>query len=212
MIPIYDAFLLEEKDLIGGSTKPLLLSVQTENGFDKYVVKVFTNRQTFQYSPLANEVYSHFLAKGFDINTPDIALIHFGKDFVRTLPKDVKERIKNQNDSLFFGSKYHEGYVQYIPAKHHRTFDSSDIELLFAFDVLIRNIDRRGGKPNLLINNNNYLAIDHELCLGINKTFDEYYSSYEWHFIGGLKGQRDRMHIFKDRLHRISKNVGSCLS
>jgi hypothetical protein len=207
MIPIYDAFLLEEKNLIGGSTKPLLLSVNTENGFDKYVVKVFTNKQDNQYAPLANEIYSHFLAKEFDIRTPDIALIKFSKSFIKTLPKDVKMRTQNQGTQLYFGSKYHDGFVQYIAAKHHRAFDVGDIETIFAFDILVRNIDRRGSKPNLLINNNKYLAIDHELCLGITKTFDEYYNANEWQFIGGFRGQKDRMHIFKSRLNRIAKNI-----
>jgi hypothetical protein len=207
MIPIYPAFLLEEKDLPGGTTRPLLISVNTNNGFELYVVKVFSKKQNEQYAPLAKEVYCHFLAKDFDINTPDIALISFHNSFIDTLPAETKSRATEQDVQLYFGSKYHSGFVQYIPAKHHRTFKSWDIEIIFAFDLLVRNIDRRNGKPNLLVKKTDYLAIDHELCLHIYRTFNEYMLNNDWGFLGRTGTNNDRIHIFKQRLHRIAKEI-----
>ena len=37
--------------------------------------------------------------------------------------------------------------------------------MVFAFDALIQNADRRVGKPNLLENSDGYLLIDHDLAL-----------------------------------------------
>ena len=92
MLPIYNAFLVEEIDLPGGTTKPLLVSVDTGNKLDKYVVKVFTHDPVQNYSPLAHEIYANLLALQFDIQTPEMALISFSDSFNKTLVDSVKTR------------------------------------------------------------------------------------------------------------------------
>lgn len=43
------------------------------------------------------------------------------------------------------------------------------MESIYAFDVLIRNVDRRLGKPNILLKNESYYLIDYESSLHIPK-------------------------------------------
>lgn len=205
MVSIYPAIGYEERELIGGSTKPLLVTADTGNRLETFVAKVFTKRQMDQYAPLATELYANILASSFDIIVPEPALLLFDDDFIDTLPHNIKLRVQDNKSQYYFATKYHPGYFQYIPASHKKTFDTYDIENIFAFDILIRNIDRRIGKPNLLIKGRNYLAIDHELSLAITKTFEEYYGGMEWQFI--KSAQQDRQHIFLKRLHRRKSHI-----
>ena len=110
MLPIYQARIAEEKDLHGGTTRPLLVTVQTPTGLDKYVVKIFDPKEQPNYFPLSNEIYGSLLAQQFDINTPEIALISLDNSLISTLKDDVKARIIYSDQQLFFGSKYYEGF------------------------------------------------------------------------------------------------------
>lgn len=197
MLPIYQAIIAEEKDLPGGTTRPLLATVITNNGLDKYVVKIFREEEQANYAPLANEVYGSLIATQFDIRTPEIALIQLKPNFINTLKEDIKGRVLQNQNRLYFGSKYYEGYNQYVPPKFSKTFDIGHLETIFAFDVLVRNVDRRVGKSNLLVKKGDYLAIDHELTFSMNKPFDQYEPT-EWRFINEF-----RTHIFRPRLHRL---------
>lgn len=76
------------------------------------------------------------------------------------------------------------------------------MERIFAFDVLIRNADRRVGKPNFLLFENTPVLIDHELSLRISKTFPDYFAGREWGFLSG-----NSPHIFLGLLRAKSKNV-----
>lgn len=201
MLPIYQAIIAEEKDLPGGTTRPLLATVVTNNGLDKYVVKIFPDKEQPNYAPLANEVYGSLLATQFDIRTPEIALIQLEPNFIMTLKEDIKKRVLQNQSRLYFGSRYYEGYNQYVPPKFSKTFDIGHLETIFAFDVLVRNVDRRVGKSNLLVKKGDYLAIDHELTFSMNKPFVEYEPD-EWRFINEF-----RTHIFRPRLHRLGKDA-----
>lgn len=196
MIPIYQAIIAEEEDLPGGTTRPILVTVQTPKGLDKYVVKIFDTAQQPNYFPLSNEVYGSILASQFDIPTPEIALISLQDDLIQTLKHDIKQRVLKCNPKLFFGSKYHDGYIQYVPSKNNTSFNLDSIEIIFALDVLLRNVDRRIGKSNLLVKKGSYLAIDHELCFHIDRKFTEY-NTEDWSFIN-----RHRIHIFRSRLQK----------
>lgn len=204
MFAIYDAMLLEEKNLSGGTTRPVLISAINGNDIKKFVVKIF--RPDPLIAQTANEFYGHILAKEFDINTPDVAIIQFSEQFIETLPEDIKSRVHLHNSKYFFGSEYHEGFVQYVPSKDYNTFDMWDVQNVFAFDVLIRNIDRKVAKPNLLIQRDNYFAIDHELCFNVTQTFDEYILNDGFRFIRGVNGPGSQ-HIFKERLQSLRNQI-----
>ncbi len=100
MIPIYQALIAEEKDLPGGTTRPILATVDPDAGLQKYVVKIYDNKEQPQYAPLSNEIYGSLLASQFDIRTPEIALIRFTDKFVSTLKPDVKERVLRNQEGL----------------------------------------------------------------------------------------------------------------
>lgn len=204
MFPIFDAILLEGKNMSGGTTRPVLISAIKGNQVKKFVVKIFTPDPYIAQT--ASEFYGNVLATEFDITTPEVALINFSADFIETLPDDIKKRVRLHDQKFFFGSEYHEGFVQYVPSKDYNTFDMWDIQNVFAFDVLIRNVDRKVAKPNLLIQRDNYLAIDHELCFNITQTFDQYVEGDGFKFIRGVNGPGYE-HIFRERLQSARNHI-----
>ena len=129
-----------------------------------YVVKLFTKRQTQQIHPVAKEVFGNVLAQEFDLNVPPWALVNFSDAFIRSLPEREKLRLSDLADGPKFGT-VEIANAPIVDVLGKRTFlKSYDIGTIFAFDNLVWNLDRGGtrNKPNLLINDDTLILIDHE--------------------------------------------------
>jgi hypothetical protein len=73
-IPVYEAETFES-EMIGGRNKPWLLTVKTDRGPALYVAKFFAQTDIDQQNALGREIYTAALAREFDLDTPDFALI-----------------------------------------------------------------------------------------------------------------------------------------
>jgi hypothetical protein len=124
---------------------------------------------------------------------------------METLEENDQYRIKEIGRTYFFGSELITRNPSYSKALTKRHLEIYDIENIFAFDVLIRNVDRREQKPNILFQENLYYLIDHEQSLKINKDFLDYYNeSNRWQFVyKDIKGT----HLFYERLREIKRKV-----
>jgi hypothetical protein len=216
-IPILQALQVEREALPGGSTKPSLMLVADGQGrvAGHYVVKVCSPRNAEQYQPTAKEVYCHILAKEFDLIVPDAALVWVDEAVIGQLPKDGRQLVPG----YYFGSRY-------LPDAVLVQAGISDGEVanaahVFAFDVLIRNMDRTIGKPNLLLRQRNAVLIDHELALDIRKPFRDYWALGGWQVLASPGKQQhllfERLCVshrraplnfeeFSEYLHRMSLN------
>jgi hypothetical protein len=133
----------------------------------EYIVKFFSEKTTEQQHPVAKEVIGSILASELGLFTPDIALVHFDDFFVENaLEAKAREILSRKHSGLKFASRYQDGMAIFSPAKHKRYLRIYDIANIFAFDCLIYNLDRgrRSDKPNFLVEDDNYLLIDHEQC------------------------------------------------
>lgn len=152
----------------GGSTMPWRMRLLDNGIQNEYIVKLFSEKNINQQHAVAKEIIGSYLAKQFGLFTPDFALVHFDAFFIESILSE-KERVAllNKHGGLKFASKYQEGMAIFSPAKHKRFLNIFDIANIFTFDCLIYNLDRgfRPDKPNLLVEDDNYLLIDHELCL-----------------------------------------------
>lgn len=148
----------------GGSTKPWLAQVNDQGSLTSYVVKLFTAKQTQQLHPVAKEVFGNVLAREFDLNVPDYALIAFGNQFINDLPERESLRIREIADGLKFGSVEIPDAPIIDVRQQHPLLKSYNIGTIFAFDNLVWNLDRGGArnKPNLLIDDDTLILIDHE--------------------------------------------------
>ncbi len=73
---------------------------------------------------------------------------------------------------------------------------------IFAFDVLIMNVNRQVGKPNVLVKNQNIYVIDHELSMNIEHSFEDYLKQNRWDY--SIKQNRDG-HLFRQPLIIMKK-------
>lgn len=205
-IPVYKAIELKKILQEGGSTKPWLVEVLTEEKTEPFVVKMFKTESLNQYNAVANEVLAHELALNLDLNVPDKAFIKMGNDFVDTLPTEQKQLIIDgyYDDRVKFATAYIEKSIIYSPKINKKALDIYDIESIYAFDNLIYNGDRRLKKPNLLLTENDYFLIDHELSIsGISEKYinsiknQEILYPFERHvFHSYLKGKKNKNNFF----------------
>lgn len=144
MLPIYKAVSVEQVNIKGGTTKPCVLRVVNQNGtpIGYYVVKIFKQSHLRNAQATTKEVLCNVLAKSFDLNVPKAALIEVTPFILNILKKDENYASSEYQTGIYFGTQYIENIENYVSNTHLKLFDASDLENIFAFDVLIRNTDR----------------------------------------------------------------------
>lgn len=152
------------KVITGGTTKPfIVLALNQQGSVEQYVVKAFIKKQVAQYAPVSNEILCCELAKMFDLSVPDYGIMNFDKlDLERVYPKEWVDEL---DLGAKFCSKFMGQYTIFSPSTSKEYLKDYEILNIFAFDVFVSNVDRGGyrNKPNLLINDNELMVIDHEL-------------------------------------------------
>lgn len=203
MFDIHNIVAVDKIGMIGGSTYPSLMTLSNSSGsiVGQYVVKVFSQNHINQTQPTVKELISNILASKFDLNVPDPVLVRVNQHTIEELKRSGKFDGKVLLPGLYFGCKYIENALDYSPLLKDTSFDYWSIETIFAFDVLIRNVDRRKGKPNIFLSEDQIYLIDHELSFGLfNKSFLDFYENEGWEFITN----HDSRYLFIDRLRRIN--------
>ncbi len=112
---------------------------------------------------MAKEILVSELSKSFSLSTPEFGIIKLDQAALSIVYEP--SRIEILDTGYKFCSKFAEpGYAIFSHIISSGYLRDYDVENLFAFDVIIHNIDRGGkrGKPNLLINDKDLLLIDHE--------------------------------------------------
>lgn len=178
--------------LKGGSTKPWSVSCIEENAVNitliPCVVKLFTPNNVSQSCHIAKEFICSELAREFDLDTPESYIIDLNDSyFKRTLNSADINELQAKHQGATFCSKLVNASLLNEDLKKP-PFTISDCATLFAFDCMIMNADRGGhhNKANLLLDDDGFILIDHELCL---------------HFIDG-----DADDAFKSILNQFNEN------
>lgn len=167
---LYTAIELLEPNLLGGSTRPWQVkAVRDDSQVVTVVVKLFTENQIHQYQPVEKEIYGYGLAKEFGLYVPEFGLIELTDDFVNRLTPLQKNRIKDTAKGLKFAVEWVEdAMVVDIARLKSSPFSDYEAPLVYAFDHLVWNGDRRLDKPNLLANRDRLILIDHEMCFCVS--------------------------------------------
>ena len=205
MIPIYKAFAVETPAIMTGSTKPAIMTVSDKDTgaiMGKYVVKVFND---LDRGKTAKEFYGNLLAKEFDFNVPECALINVGKEIIEILQKDSVHKRSNLMAGYYYGSKLQEGNIENYTDIVQNPMELWEIENVFGFDALIFNIDRRREKPNLFFIGDEVFLIDHELAFNpkyFEKPFADFIAEKENYskILDYKSGAFERKHLFLDSL------------
>jgi hypothetical protein len=163
-LPVLEAIEFLSKTM-GGTTHPWIVRVSVLSR--PYIVKLFTERQMEQSQSVAKEVFGSFLAREFDLPVPAPALIRFTEEFRQGLGKEQQAELATKHQGSKFGCEFNIGMELLKPMYFESMQKDYDWGSVFAFDNLMRNIDRGGprNKPNLLFRDTEFLLIDHELIL-----------------------------------------------
>ncbi len=202
MLPVLKAVAFVTFDLGGGSSQPCIVSVTDENGNfikDFYVIKIF---QDHRRKHSCNEVYASYLAKCFDLNMPQPALVEVNGLLMRQLKKEEKYKDWIITEGVFFATKYMEGVKSFTDTISLKRYDYREINNVFAFDVLIMNLDRQRENPNVFIKTNVIYVIDHESSMNISKLFCTYLNQNPWDY---TINQNRGGHLFVPYLRQLNK-------
>jgi hypothetical protein len=197
----------------GGSSKPLLITAIDEDGnVNQYVMKLFKKNYVDQNFSVAKEILISELAKEFNLSVPNYAVINIDHSLlVEYFEKDELEKL---DEGYKFCSEFNGQYVIFNPLVSLQYIKTYDIANLFAFDNVIINSDRGGfrNKPNLLVNDDEILLIDHEQTLPfINNSYSDpnyftYLQNYPYQrhiVITHLKSMRLKNGIFDEFLEML---------
>ncbi|MDR2223603.1 MAG: hypothetical protein LBE34_12865 [Flavobacteriaceae bacterium] len=150
----------------GGSTMPLLIEAKNSKGeIGKYVVKLFSVKMNKENFSLAKEIIVNCMAKEFDLNVPSFGVIKIDFSLLKDYyPENVIEKL---DKGFAFCSSFMSQHVLADSNFSVKFAGNYNFPILYAFDSLILNTDRGGfrNKPNLLVNDDEFCLIDHELTL-----------------------------------------------
>lgn len=152
---------------MGARTKPWVVIVRTPYGAKPYVVKLFDTGLIEYKDSVTNEVVSNALAPEFELLVPNAALIDFDINFKNSIRDfDLLDLLETKDSRLKFGTEL----LHDVSAFNISALNSSDaremanIDIIYAFDNLIRNPDRNNQPENLLLHKGHAYLIDHELA------------------------------------------------
>jgi hypothetical protein len=201
----------------GGHSKPWLIEAEADGCTETLVMKVFTPAQIEAKDCITNEVIGNVLAQEFDFSVPQAAFVHTPSAFWDALPdEETREALALADPRPKFASVFVETGQKVTPSLSLAYLDENiDLELLYAFDNVIRNPDRGTGKTNLLINDEeDIFLIDHELALESLYTsvadfkaehperFNKYHLAYAY-----LKAQQPDFQFTHDYLKSLSLSI-----
>ena len=165
--------------LSGGSTKPWrIVGIDGDKSQPEetpYVVKLFTERQIIQGHSIAKEFICNTLASQFDLEVPEACLVNLRDEgFKSTLEKEPLKNLSQKYSGPTFSSRLIDASLinEQLKGPAYRMHDYAT---LFAFDCLIFNTDRGGyrNKPNLLVDDEGFILIDHELTFSFIDSGDD---------------------------------------
>lgn len=192
----------------GGSSKPLLITaVDLDGKVGQYVMKLYKKNYVEQNFSVAKEIFITEFSKEFHLPTPNYAVINIDNKLL--LDYFTQNELDKLDEGFKFCSEFNAQYLIFNPLVSLQFIKPYNIANLFAFDNLIINTDRGGfrNKPNLLVNDDDFLLIDHEQTLPfINSSYSSpnyftYLQNYPYYrhiLYNHLKSMRLKEGIFDE--------------
>jgi len=193
----------------GGTTLPWLIEgITDDRDYERVVLKLFRQERYGDENPTLNEFLATFIAREFDLECPEAFILTFDELDARLMSQEFSAAIVAGGGigGAYFCSKHIDGALPYAISMGNTDFAPDHYECIYAFDVLIRNTDRRVNKPNLLISSGHSYLIDHEQCFfGCDNYQRIRYNQPSWNFINPGAGIRGP-HLFLSTLKRQKRS------
>jgi hypothetical protein len=160
---------------------------------------------------MAKEIFCCELAILLDLPVPKYDIVNLSDSELSGFYSDTD--IRKFEEGYKFCSKKLEQYAEFNFNVSESLIKEYEFAGIFAFDVLVQNGDRHlGSKPNLLINNDSLVMIDHELTLSfINESgqptdYENNICIYPFNnhtLIKHLKNVKEKSHIFDEFIDNV---------
>ena len=149
--------------LTSGRTTPCLMLCQDASRADYEIVVKWRAAMELKETGLVCELMASLLAEDLDLPVPKPFLVHVDAQFNLSEGKPKLSTIVRESAGLNFGSqKLPAGFATWSQDKPIPGSLRQLAAEVFAFDVLIQNVDRRREKPNLLWSGDELYLYDHE--------------------------------------------------
>lgn len=165
-LDVWEPLALEE--VKHGRTGPLVLTCARDQDPApvpaQFLVKALGLNE-ITVASLRNEVLGGLLARKCGLSAPRVALIRIDADAAAALNQSLRQRGVQVQPGLAVGSEYVRsglagvGRFGAVPASAEE-----ERALLYAFDLLVQNPDRRPDNPNCAIRAGHLMPYDFELC------------------------------------------------
>lgn len=166
MLETWDAIRFERVNH-SGRTKPLIIECAKVNPFTaryerrEFLVKALGLPEVLEQS-LFCELVGNWLARELGVNTPAPALVKLSQEFVSIVNAVLKTEGLQLQAGTSVGSEYIKGGFTGFSSTILTVEEVPQATLIYGFDLLFQNPDRRLEKPNLGILGNNLIAFDFE--------------------------------------------------
>ena len=110
---------------------------------------------------LFREVFGNLIAREIGVNTAQPALVNLSQPLVETLNPSYNFRLQA---GIGAGCEYLRGLTGISPGAPLTVEEAQQATLIYGFDLLVQNPDRRKVNPNCAIQNSRLIAFDFELC------------------------------------------------
>ncbi|MDQ3712211.1 MAG: hypothetical protein M3388_08345 [Acidobacteriota bacterium] len=152
------------------------------------------------------EILGNLLAREFGIETPEPFIVRIDTEFVQAIRKPLWEKSIMIKAGLGVGCEY---YSQGFTAIASNMFLSKEkLEqaiMIYGFDLLTQNPDRREANPNCALKGNKIIAFDFEKSLSF--LFPILGQQPEAWELSKLKLSGDERHVFKSNLKAREKEI-----
>jgi hypothetical protein len=217
IVPTVEARIIGKKKELGRTVPIEMVCSDRAGQSERYIVKFYSD-VNLGHEGLAREVIGALLGQYFVLPIPLIAIVDIPAKLVTsTQDTRVVEKLL-RSPGYNFGSKMVE--TEFVPFRVLKETDRQTATEIFAFDMLIHNVDRRIDKLNVFQTSDGLVILDHEMAFsyahpdtylgGLPEPWEiaRALPNYKTHpFYGHLKGNHLPFDSFERRLREIDNDL-----
>ncbi|MBW3127303.1 HipA family kinase [Hymenobacter profundi] len=173
--------LKPDQTLTSGANRPLLIrgvDAETEEEGD-YVLKG-SGAERMSVEAFERELLGCFAAWQVGLQAVTPVQIDVSPEFLALMRGREEYGLISRSLGRNFGSEYQRGLREFVTGQPLTTAELEQAQLIFAFDVLINNVDRNALKQNMLTDGQRIVLLDHELAFSFTKVLPFLRSRQPW--------------------------------
>ena len=167
--------------LASGANRPLLIrgvDSQTNEEGD-YVLKA-SGAERMSLEAFERELLGSFAAWQVGLSAVKPVQVDVSSQFLELMKGRDEYGLVSRSLGRNVGSEYQRGMGEFIAEQPLTAAEMEQARLIFAFDVLINNVDRNAIKQNMLTDGQRVLLLDHELAFSFTKVLPFLRSKQPW--------------------------------